>query len=418
VKNVFISAGDRSLGSELLEQLRIYGITVRDIENIEDITRLVASLGTGLLLMEEGRLDEDPGLGARILSLKERLGDSLRVLFYSERDDFEIRLKTVRAGGEAFFQLPMDASILAGKIDALFGEGEDEPYRVLIVDDDPEQVAYNSLVLERAGMVTAKATEASQVIPLIVDTKPDIILMDMYMPSCTGAELAAILRQNDAFAPIPIVFLSVEKDFEKQIRAIRKGGDEFLEKPIKPEHLVSCVAMRAERMRSVRFYMERDNLTGLLNHSNLVERLSKEVLRARRAGDVISFAKLDIDHFAFVNESYGHLSGDRVLQGLSRLLVERLRRTDIVGRYGGEEFGVILTGSDIRSAARLVEELRESFSRLSFRFDGSPLCLTFSAGISSYPDFVSPSDVIEAADRALRRAKEGGRDMVVVESTR
>lgn len=418
MKNVFIPVGDKGLGAELLEQLRIYGITVREVEGSSDVARLTASIGSGLLLVDAERIAREPGFVAELRGLKDALGQALRVIFYADRDDFDVRLKTVRAGGEAFFQLPMDASRLAEKIDSLFNEREAEPYRVLIVDDDPEQVAFNSMVLERAGMVTMKATEPSKVIPLLVEARPDIILMDMYMPSCTGPELASILRQNEAFAPIPIIFLSVEKDLEKQIGAIRNGGDEFLEKPIKPEHLVSSVALRAERTRAIRFYMERDYLTGLLNHTTLLERLSNEVLRARRSGDVISFAKIDIDRFAFVNESYGHLTGDRILRSLSRLLLERLRRTDIVGRYGGEEFGVILTGSEPRSSARLLEELRDGFGRLSFRFEGSSFSLTLSAGIASYPDFVGPSDVIEAADRALRRAKEGGRDRVVVESSR
>ena len=418
MKNVFIPDGDKGLSAELLEQLRIYGITVREVKDVSDVVRLTASMGSGLFLVDAERILKETSFVAGLTGLKESLGSDLRVIFYADRDDFEVRLRTVRAGGEAFFQLPMDASRLAEKIDSLFNERDAEPYRVLIVDDDPEQVAFNSMVLERAGMLTTTATDPSKVIPLLVETRPDIILMDMYMPSCTGPELAGILRQNEAFAPIPIIFLSVEKDLEKQIGAIRKGGDEFLEKPIKPEHLVSSVAMRAERMRAIRFYMERDYLTGLLNHTTLIERLSNEVLRARRSGEVISFAKIDVDRFAFVNESYGHLTGDRILRSLSRLLLERLRRTDIVGRYGGEEFGVILAGSDCRGAARLVEELRDGFSRLSFHFEGSCFSVTLSAGIASYPDFVNPSDVIEAADRALRRAKEGGRDRVIIESSR
>jgi diguanylate cyclase (GGDEF)-like protein len=240
--------------------------------------------------------------------------------------------------------------------------------------------------------------------------------MDMYMPRCTGPELAGIIRQQEAFASIPIIFLSVERDLEKQIGAIRKGGDEFLEKPIKPEHLVSSVALRAERTRAIRFYMERDYLTGLYNHTTLSERLANEVLRARRAGEVISFAKIDIDRFGTVNERYGHLTGDRILRSLARLLQERLRRTDIVGRYGGEEFGAILPGADSRCAARLIDELRDSFGRLSHRFEEASFSLTLSAGIASYPDFVGPVDVIEAADRALRRAKAEGRNRVIVES--
>lgn len=418
MKNVFIPAGDKGIGSELLEQLRIFGITVRDVEGVADIARLTATMGAGLFLVDAERIDREPAFVAEIGRLKESLGPALRVIFYADKDDFEARLKTVRAGGEAFFQLPVDAYRLAEKIDALFNEREAEPYRVLIIDDDPEQVAYNSAVLTRAGMIATTATDPAQVIPLLVETKPDIMLMDMYMPGCTGPELAGIVRQHEAFASIPIIFLSVERDFEKQISAIRRGGDEFLEKPIKPEHLVSSVAMRAERTRAIRFYMERDYLTGLLNHTTLTERLSHEVLRARRSGAVISFAKVDIDRFKDVNERYGHLTGDRILRSLSRLLSERLRRTDIIGRYGGEEFGVILPGADCRCAARLIDELRDSFGRLSHRFEAATFSVTLSGGIASYPDFVGPADMIEAADRALLKAKECGRDKVIVESSR
>jgi diguanylate cyclase (GGDEF)-like protein len=418
MKNVFVPAGDRGVGPELLEQLRIYGITVREIEGVADIARLAGAGDSALFIADAGRIDREPAFVAEILGLKEKLGAALRIIFYADRDDFESRLKAVRAGGEAFFQLPVDAGRLAEKIDALFGEREQEPYRVLIIDDDPEQVAYNSMVLAQAGMSTTTATDPTQAIPLLVDTRPDIILMDMYMPKCTGPELAGIIRQQEAFASIPIIFLSVERDLEKQIGAIRKGGDEFLEKPIKPEHLVSSVALRAERTRSIRFYMERDYLTGLYNHTTLSERLANEVLRARRSGAVISFAKIDIDRFGAVNERYGHLTGDRILRCLARLIQERLRRTDIVGRYGGEEFGVILPGADCRCAARLIDELRDSFGRLSQRFEEASFSVTLSAGIASYPDFVGPVDVIEAADRALRRAKAEGRNRVAVESSK
>jgi diguanylate cyclase (GGDEF)-like protein len=418
VKNVFIPAGDKGIGPELLEQLRIYGITVREVEDVSDVARLTASIGAGLLLIDAERIDKEPAFITEIWRLKETLGRALRVIYYADKDDFGARLKSVRAGGEAFFQLPVDACRLAEKIDALFSEREAEPYRVLIIDDDPEQVAYNSAVLTRSGMAASTATDPSKVISLLVETNPDIILMDMYMPGCTGPELAGIIRQHEAFAPIPIIFLSVERDLEKQISAIRRGGDEFLEKPIKPEHLVSSVAMRAERTRAIRFYMERDYLTGLLNHTTLTERLSDEVLRARRTGALISFAKIDIDRFREVNERYGHLTGDRILRSLSRLLSERLRRTDILGRYGGEEFGAILPGADCRCAARLIDEMRESFGSLSHRFEEASFSVTLSAGIASYPDFVSPADMIEAADRALRKAKDCGRDKVAVESSR
>ena len=214
---------------------------------------------------------------------------------------------------------------------------------------------------------------------------------------------------------MPIIYLSVERDLEKQIAAIRQGGDEFLEKPIKPEHLVASVAMRAERTRAIRFYMERDPLTGLLNHTNLSERLNTEILRARRSGSELSFAMIDIDRFKEVNEGFGHFTGDRVLRSLGHLLFERLRRTDVVGRYGGEEFGVILPGADSRKAARLIDELRESFGRLRHRVEDREFTVSFSCGISTYPEFVSAAELCDAAVRALERAKREGRNQVLTE---
>ncbi|MFO8041564.1 MAG: GGDEF domain-containing protein, partial [Alkalispirochaeta sp.] len=120
-----------------------------------------------------------------------------------------------------------------------------------------------------------------------------------------------------------------------------------------------------------------------------------------------------IDHFKHVNDTYGHLTGDRVLKGLSRLLQDRLRRTDVVGRYGGEEFGVILFNTDLKNAKRLLDELRDSFSRLRQSNGETDFRVTFSCGIAAFPDFDTVSDLNEAADGALYRAKEAGRNRVV-----
>jgi diguanylate cyclase (GGDEF)-like protein len=415
MKNVLVRKGDRAGGPGLLEQLRIFGITVREVESAEQVGRLVESLGDVLLVADSQRLGREPAFVEELLALKGRFGTSLRLLFYGDRDDFATRLAAVRAGGEAFFLLPVDAWALAEKIEALFKEREAPPYRVLIVDDDPEQVAYNALILQEAGMRTYAATDPKQVIPLLVEASPEIILMDMYMPLCSGNELAAIVRQNEAFAAIPIIFLSVERDLEKQISAIRMGCDEFLEKPIKPEHLVASVSVRAERSRSMRFFMERDALTGLLNHTSLAERLSNELLRARRSGTVLSFCLIDIDRVKETNEDYGHLTGDRVIRSAARLISERLRRTDIVGRFGGARFAVILPSADGRTAYRLIDELREAFAGLLHRGGEGEFPMSLSCGLASYPDFVGTAELADAAERAIAAAKARGRNCVVVE---
>jgi diguanylate cyclase (GGDEF)-like protein len=164
--------------------------------------------------------------------------------------------------------------------------------------------------------------------------------------------------------------------------------------------------------------MERDSLTGLLNHSNLKEQLNREVMRSKRTGSEICFAMIDVDHFKKVNDTYGHLTGDRVLRGLARLLQERLRATDIIGRYGGEEFAVILLNTDLENAEQIVNEIRDKFSKLTQRVNGSEFHVTFSCGIASFPDYDTTDSLNEAADNALYEAKEKGRNRTILARNR
>lgn len=165
------------------------------------------------------------------------------------------------------------------------------------------------------------------------------------------------------------------------------GGDDFLSKPIQPAHLISAVTTRARRSMLLRSFMVRDSLTGLLNHSAIKDQLAREVARAKRQGMALSFAMVDIDHFKRVNDSYGHPAGDRVIKSLSRLLKQRLRETDLVGRYGGEEFALVLVDTDAESAAKVLDNIREDFSRLQHLVDGVEFSVTFSCGIAEVAQF-------------------------------
>jgi diguanylate cyclase (GGDEF)-like protein len=236
--------------------------------------------------------------------------------------------------------------------------------------------------------------------------------MDMYMPGCTGEELAKVIRQQEAYVSVPIVFLSTETDTGRQLAAMQIGGDDFLTKPIRPEHLVSAVAARVHRYRVLRSYMERDSLTGLLNHTRLKEQLEVEVKRARRQGRSLAFVMIDIDRFKLVNDTYGHPTGDRVIKSLSHLLQQRLRRTDIIGRYGGEEFAVILTDTDGPTAIKLLDEIRAAFAQVRQQADGGEFSVTFSGGVAELSRFDSAADLGSAADRALYQAKREGRNRV------
>ena len=411
---VFVCEPDTSLNEDLEEQLGFYGFSIKTVCSFSALQELVQENPKQILLVDTNLLKSNEENPHRFGELKRIYSPFLFIIYLSEYNDFETRLQAVRAGGDAFFYYPVDVGRLIDKVDVMMNKDDFDPYHILIVDDDPDQVSFNALLLQQAGMITSVARDPKQVIKVLVESKPELILMDMYMPGCSGVELASVIRQQEAFVSIPIVFLSVETDTEKQIEALRMGADDFLTKPIKGEHLIASIKNRAERTRSLRYLMERDSLTGLLNHSNLREKLSQELQRAKRAGSQVCFAMIDVDHFKKVNDTFGHLTGDRVLKGLARLLQERVRSTDIIGRYGGEEFAVILINTSLANAKKIIDEIRENFSQIKQQSDKEEFFVTFSCGIACYPNFTDAVSLNDAADKALYQAKESGRNRVVL----
>ena len=139
-------------------------------------------------------------------------------------------------------------------------------------------------------------------------------------------------------------------------------------------------------------------------------------MRSQRQGKPLVFAMLDIDHFKRVNDSWGHAAGDRVLRSLAKLLRQRLRRTDVAGRYGGEEFGLILTDLDAQGALPLLDAIRRDFGALRHSSGDAEFSVSFSAGIAEFPRHRRAEALIGAADAALYLAKQRGRDRIVLDA--
>ena len=331
----------------------------------------------------------------------------------SAHDDFATRLAAARAGTRAYLTKPVDVYGLTEKLDALTKREQPEPFRVLVVDDSKSVSEFYSMVLQQAGMVTSAISDPMLAIDALMGFDPDLILMDVYMPGYTGPELAAVVRQQSAYVRVPIVFLSSEVDRDKQLSALSLGGDEFITKPVQPDHLVSAVRARADRWRMVRSSMARDSLTGLANHTRITGRLGGEVARCVDGDGELAFALIDIDHFRSVNETYGYAAGDRVIKCLSRVLRDINSRLDVTGRYGGEEFAVILPDSDGATSVQRFDELRECFAQIHQITDEGDFSVTISCGISTFPHFGDVASLVSSAERALEKAKRAGRNRVV-----
>ncbi|MDH5547420.1 MAG: diguanylate cyclase [Gammaproteobacteria bacterium] len=335
------------------------------------------------------------------------------IIYLSGYNDFHHRLEAARTGASAFFHKPVDINALTERIDIVTHRQKEEAIRVLLVDDSRSQSALISYVLGKHNMQVDCINRPETTLDYLDEHRPDIIILDINMPVCSGIELATVIRQLDTYVSIPIVYLSTESAIDKQLEAKKVGGDDFLTKPINHDTLVSTVTSRVRRSRSLQSLMMRDSLTGLYNHTTTKEKLSNEINRSQRAKNQLVFGMIDIDKFKSVNDTYGHPTGDKVIKSLARLLRQRLRTTDIVGRYGGEEFAFALLDTDMNNAIRIMNEIRESFSQIVHTSEGRHFNSTFSCGLASFPDFDSVVSLNDAADKALYMAKNNGRNQVV-----
>ena len=412
-KIVYLCEDDPYQRMTLATQIECFGFEVHSFGEPEQLADAVRHAQPDAILMDMIFPDRPLGGSDIMQIIQSDCGNQVPTVFISSQGSLASRLSAVRVGSSAYFVKPVNMTELCSTLTQLTSAVKPEPYRIMIVDDDPQLAEYHALILQGAGMITMMVNDPLQVMTPLSEFKPDLILMDMYMPGCSGMELARAIRQIGVYFSIPIVYLSSETDSDKQFQAMQIGGDEFLTKPIEPRHLVSSVAVRADRMKILRSMMVRDSMTGLLNHTATKEYLDTAVARAQRNEEEVCFAMIDVDKFKAVNDTYGHPIGDRVLIALARLIRQRVRKTDIVGRFGGEEFAVILPSCGLSEAVILLDDLRESFSRVSFQAKDETFSCSFSCGVAPLSGYGDATALTAGADEALYAAKDRGRNMVV-----
>ncbi len=411
---VFLIEDDKDLARDLAAQLGHFGYNARVFPSAEGVIEALIKTPPAAVIASVA-LPEGDLAGIELLAkIRNAVPSPPPTIAISVRDDLPARLAAVRAGARGYYSKPVDVARLSEALDAETIEEEAEPYRVLVVDDDESMAELYSVFLQSAGIATKTVTKPLAVMGPLAEYHPDLILMDINMPDCNGIELASVIRQKEAYVRIPIVFLTSEADVDRRILAMRTGADDFLQKPVPPELLLSSVQSRIERSRFFDSMITRDSMTGLINHSKIKEILGVEINRAARHGAPLSFAMLDLDKFKSINDAYGHWAGDLVIKALVLVLRQRLRKPDVVGRYGGEEFAVILPDTEAEPAAAALDEIREGFSRIKHQVEGSVIQATFSCGIAG----AEPGDSVEAltikADEALYKAKQAGRNRVVL----
>jgi diguanylate cyclase (GGDEF)-like protein len=316
------------------------------------------------------------------------------------------RLRAVAAGVDAVFpadrlveDLPRYARILA--------RTGAPPSAVLLVESDQAQAQAAARCLEEANIRVVRSPLAQAVQELLDREVPDLLLTTPRLSDGDGCAVARMVRQDPRFHLLPIVFLGAP-DVEHQIQALRAGADDYLTVPFDPQLLLQTVITRAERGRRLREMLHRDDLTGLLNHATLMAELEYAVEYARRHGGPLAFVVFDLDRFGQVNERFGQLVGDQVLLHVANVFRSSVRASDVIGRFGGEEFAMILRGAGADGAAVLAAKLRRVLGEQAARTaEGVIIPLQVSVGWACFPlDGTTAGELAHSAMRALRSGNQ------------
>jgi diguanylate cyclase (GGDEF)-like protein len=336
----------------------------------------------------------------------------IKVFIFSGQDDFTSRLHSVRAGIHSYVTKPADIPSLVGMIRNHLNLNINKPTHILIVDDQVSIAEFYAAILEQAGMKVTIETNPYRVLPILQASMPDLLLLDLNMPNVNGDELAAVIRQLEQYQTIPILFFSANAHPDKKTDLLEIGSDDLLSKGMPPDELVRHVRSRVDRAKILTAMMYQDSLTGLLNHAQIQLAADRVFMQCIRKNAMFTIAMIDIDKFKSVNDTYGHLTGDRVIKALAQLLQQRLRITDYIGRFGGEEFLLIMPDININDAGNLINNLRKAFASIDFKEDGLSFNVTFSAGIAENTGMATFMEQIKVADEALYKAKASGRNAV------
>ncbi len=299
--------------------------------------------------------------------------------------------------------------------------------KILIADDDALSRRLLEKTLERAGYeVTAVENGRQAVEHLVRHDTPRLALLDWMMPEVDGPGVCREVRARREHGYVYMVLLTSKESKEDIVTGLKSGADDYLTKPFDAEELKARLRTGrrildledrlVEAREGMRFKATHDHLTTLWNRGVILDLLNRELMRSAREQSSVALLLCDIDHFKNVNDTFGHVIGDEVLQEVAHRFLSSVRSYDCVGRYGGEEFLIVLINCDPRFAAMRAEEIRKSMAAHPIQTSGGPVKVTISGGLLFSRDWgARPIEgLLSEVDAALYVAKSAGRNCIKV----
>ncbi len=295
---------------------------------------------------------------------------------------------------------------------------------ILVVDDVSKNLQLIIEILDEAGYSTTFANSGKQAIERVKSASPDLILLDLMMPEMNGLEVCKYIRSQAIYEYIPIIFLTASNEKEDLLKAFEYGAVDYITKPFNGKELLARIKTHLDlkntrdQLQEAYNHLEKlvitDHLTGIFNRRAIFNFAEEEFTRCSRYHRVFSILMIDVDFFKSINDNYGHDVGDEVLVAVAKGIQSSIRKVDVLGRFGGEEFVVILPETCLQTGINVAHKIKETVSKIGLESLPDYQEITVSVGVASYEiGDRKVEEIIKRADRSLYYAKNQGRNRVV-----
>ena len=413
-----LSRGDAP-AADIDRYLAGQGYELTTLDSADELKELLVALPPHLVVVDAAFDDVLDEIGALVKRARAEVSERLWLVALSGDSDLPKRLRAVRAGCDAFIALPANANDVIARIGELIETERTNPYRIMIVEDDRSQTLFAESILRKAGMETLAINEGLSALDELDRFRPELILMDLYMPDVDGMELTALIREREAFISTPIVFLSGEHDADKHFEALNAGGDDFLSKPIRPKHLISAVTNRVRRARQMSSRQAAapvpstvPSADGTVSRDALLQRLAEclamEDARTR-AGGLLVF---ELEEAAALRTRLGETRCDRLFAEIGSFLASHAGPRDLVARDGATGFLLLNSDREMAQLEGYASNVRDRLARETFAAAEGAARLLLDAGVCPFHgsggDALAMLNAAKAAVAAARAENRHG----------
>ena len=398
------------MACELDQRLEQLDYELELLDSADELKEILGALTPHLVIVDTEFKSSLESIGAALRVARQRSSDPIRLLVLADDDTMDVRLAARRAGADSLLFDPQTSDEVIVRIEQILHTTEGARYRLLVVEDDRAQALFAQSILRNAGMEVEVVEDGLKVMEALRRFQPDLVLMDLHMPNCDGAELTALIREHDEFVNTPIVFLSGESDQDKHYEALSAGGDDFLSKPIRPKYLIATVNNRIQRARAVRLRNAQpaqpepfDSGTGLHFRAAMLERLEQALFQsqpAQRSGGVLFVGVEDIP---VLRQRLGLTAVEELLEDVAQFIVTHMGAGAMACRYRDGCFLIFDAHSAPEQLRANAEQIRDVISFHPFETPKEIVALQLAVGVTDLRrPFADAAAVIDAAEHDSR----------------